>query len=151
MLAVACMDHDASRDRQTHAVIGAAMEVSRVLGPGFFEHVYQDALAHELIARAVPFEREAPLRIFYKGLPCSFYRVDFVCYGEILVELKATPQISPLDEAQMINYLKAARFERGLILNFGRRSLVWKRLVFSEALHQGEVEDGAWSERIAPE
>jgi GxxExxY protein len=125
------------RDPQTHAVIGAALEVSRVLGQGFLEQVYQDALAQEFGNRDVPFEREVAVRISFKGrvLP-SFYRVDFVCFGELLVELKASAQIWTIDQAQMINYLKATRFKRGLILNFGRRSLEWKRLVFSEAMHQ---------------
>jgi GxxExxY protein len=125
-----------SRDHQTHAVIGAAFEVHRVLGPGFLEQVYQDALAREFGERHVPFEREVAIRITFKGqlLP-SFYRVDFVCFREVLVELKASAQIWPIDQAQMINYLKATGFERGLILNFGGRSLEWKRLVFSEAMH----------------
>lgn len=108
------------------------MEVHSVLGPGFLEQVYQDALTLEFSERGVPFEREVAAHIAFKGrvLP-SFYRVDFVCWGTVLVELKAGAAIWPIDMAQMINYLKATRFERGLILNFGRRSLEWKRVVFS--------------------
>ncbi len=108
------------------------MEVHTVLGPGFLEQVYQDALAQEFGDRQVPFEREVAVHVAFKGrvLP-SFYRVDFVCWGAVLVELKAGAEIWPMDMAQMINYLKATRFERGLILNFGRRSLEWKRVVFS--------------------
>ena len=125
------------RDPQTYAVIGAAFEVSRVLGHGFLEQVYQDALALELADRQVPFEREVAVRVQYKQRVLhSFYRVDFVCFGQLLVELKSTPQIARIDQAQMINYLKATGFERGLILNFGNRSLEWKRLVFSEAMHR---------------
>jgi GxxExxY protein len=130
------------RDPQTHAVIGAGFEVNRVLGCGFLEQVYQDALALEFAERNVPFERQVGLRIMFKGrVLASFYRVDFVCFGELLVELKASVQILPIDQAQMINYLKATRFERGLILNFGVRSLEWKRFVFSEALHAARNDD----------
>ncbi len=140
------------RDPQTHAIIGAAFEVHRVLGPGFLEQVYQDAFARELGERKVPFEREVAIRITFKGrlLP-SFYRVDFVCFGQVLAELKASAQIWPIDQAQMINYLKATRFERGLILNFGGRSLEWKRLVFSDAMYRpeesGHDSEGAPCER----
>ena len=124
------------RDPQTHAVIGAAFEVSRVLGHGFLEHVYQEALALELADRRVPFQRELAVRVSFKGRVLrAFYRVDFVCFGELLVELKSLPQIARFDQAQMINYLKATGFEKGLILNFGNRSLEWKRLVFSPAMH----------------
>ncbi len=133
------LSHSPPRDPQTHAIIGAAFEVHTVLGPGFLEPVYQDALAQELRERGVPFDREVTLHVRFKGrvLP-SFYRVDFVCYGEVLVELKANAQIWPFDQAQVINYLKAGRFQRGLILNFGRRSLEWKRLVFSGAVYRPE-------------
>ncbi len=125
-----------SRDPQTHAIIGAALEVHTILGPGFLEQVYQDALAQELDERRVPFEREVAVHISFKGrvLP-SFYRVDFVCWGQVVLELKAGEQVWPTDLAQMINYLKASRFERGLILNFGRRSLEWKRVVFTAAMY----------------
>ena len=84
-----------SRDQQTHAIIGAAMEVHRQLGPGFLEAVYQQALAFELSARTVPFVQEAELPVYYKGelLACS-YRADFVCYDEVIVELKALKAIT---------------------------------------------------------
>jgi GxxExxY protein len=125
------------RDPHTFAVIGAAFDVHRVLGPGFLEQVYQDAIAQEFGERQMPFEREVAIHITFKGrvLP-SFYRVDFVCFGQVLVELKASAQIWPIDQAQMINYLKATGFQRGLILNFGRRSLEWKRMVFSAEMYR---------------
>jgi GxxExxY protein len=120
-----------SRDPQTRAIIGAAMEVHRQLGPGFLEAVYQEALAIELADRGIPFQREQELPIDYKGrrLPCK-YRADFVCYEDIIVELKALQALSGNEEAQLLNYLKATRLERGLLLNFGRPSLEFKRFIF---------------------
>jgi GxxExxY protein len=121
-----------SRDPQTRAIIGAAMEVHRQLGPGFLEAVYQEAFAIELADRGIPFQREAELPIDYKTrrLSCK-YRADFVCYGEIIAELKATQALTGNDEAQMLNYLKATKLVRGLLFNFGRPSLEFKRLIFS--------------------
>jgi GxxExxY protein len=121
-----------SRDRQTHAVIGAAMEVHRQLGPGFLEAVYQEALAIEFSARAIPFAREVELPVYYKGQPltCS-YRADFVCYREVIVELKALKAITGVEEAQLLNYLKATGLERGLLVNFGNSRLEFKWFVFS--------------------
>ncbi len=127
------MDAD-KRDPQTHAIIGAAMEVHRQLGQGFLEAVYQEAMAIELADRAISFVREAELPVFYKGqrLNCS-YRADFVCYGSVIVELKALQALTGVEEAQMLNYLKATRLERGLLFNFGRTRLEFKRFIFSNA------------------
>ncbi len=120
------------RDEQTHAIIGAAMEVHRELGPGFLEAVYQAALAVEFLQRGIPFEDSVKLPVYYKGvlLPCS-YEPDFLCFGSIIVELKALQAIGGIEDAQVLNYLKATRHERGLLLNFGRPSLEFKRLIFS--------------------
>ncbi|HEY3290047.1 MAG TPA: GxxExxY protein [Anaerolineae bacterium] len=120
------------RDLQTHAIIGTAMEVHRQLGPGFLEAVYQEALAVEFAARSIPFSREYELPVYYKGqrLPCS-YRADFVCYESVIVELKALKSITGVEEAQLLNYLKATSLERGLLLNFGCPSLQFKRFIFS--------------------
>jgi len=119
-----------TRDSETYAIIGAAMEVHGHLGHGFLEAVYQDALAAELSLREVAFERELGIPILYKGarLPSS-YRADFVCFGTIIVELKALGGLTGVEESQVINYLKATGINRGLLLNFGTRSLQYKRLV----------------------
>jgi GxxExxY protein len=121
-----------NRDPQTYAVIGAAMEVHKHLGHGFLEAVYQEALAWELAARGIPFQREVNLPVRYKEqlLQCS-YRADFVCFGEVIVELKAIGQLSGIDEAQTINELKATNLHRALLINFGAPSLDYKRLVFN--------------------
>jgi GxxExxY protein len=120
------------RDPETYSIIGAAMEVHRELGPGFLEVPYQEALARELGDRAIPFEREAILPILYKGRPLDcLYRADFICHGSIIVELKAIRSISSVEEAQLLNYLKATGHERGLLLNFGALSLQVKRMVRS--------------------
>jgi len=108
------------KDPQTHTIIGAAMEVHRQLGPGFLEAVYQEALALEFTARSIAFVPEVELPVFYKGqrLACS-YRADFVCYDSVIAELKALQSLTGIEKAQVLNYLKATRLERGLLLNFG--------------------------------
>ena len=121
------------RDPQTYAIIGAAMEVHRTLGPGFLEAVYHEALAMEFALRNIPFQHEAGLQITYKGRPIkTLYRADFVCFGQVIVEVKAINQLGKIEEAQLLHYLKATGFERGILLNFGATSLEFKRLIFSQ-------------------
>ena len=120
------------RDPQTYAIIGAAMEVHRVLGQGFLEAVYHDPTIIELIERQIPHESEVKLIIKYKQktLP-SYYRADLICFGEVLVEIKAIARLTSVEEAQVINYLKATGLSCALLLNFGAPSLQYKRIVFT--------------------
>ncbi|MDD4891885.1 MAG: GxxExxY protein [Phycisphaerae bacterium] len=121
------------RDQRTYAIIGAAMEVHRQLGCGFHEPVYQQALAIEFAQRGIPFQDQVELAVFYKDVRLeATYKPDFICYGCIVVELKALARLSGLEEAQVINYLKVTRHEVGLLLNFGSRSLEYPRFVLSE-------------------
>ena len=117
-------------DPQTYTIIGAAMAVHQELGPGFLEGVYHEALAIEFELREIPYIHEVDLPISYKGRPLQkIYRADFVCFTDIVVELKALSAIGGTEKAQVINYLKATNFDRGLLLNFGAASLQYERSV----------------------
>ena len=120
------------QDPQTYAIIGSAMAVHTELGCGFLEAVYQDALEKELFARQIHFVREQTIPVFYKGQPLSTpYRADFVCYGSIIVELKALKKLTEIEDAQVLHYLKATRLERALLFNFGSSQLEIKRFINS--------------------
>jgi GxxExxY protein len=126
------------KDPRTHAIIGAAMEVHRVLGCGFLEGVYQQALALELAARDVPFGREVEIPVSYKGQELDIrYRAEFVCFDSVILELKA--RLTGTEEAQVLNYLKSTGYEVGLLLNFGAASLEYRRFIFLNNAKPGSV------------
>lgn len=100
------------------------------LGPGFLEVAYSRALERELREGSVPFEREVAVPIIYRGEPLGVpFRVDFVCFGDVMVELKALPTQGPTERRQLIHYLRASGFSRGLLLNFGAPILQIERAV----------------------
>jgi GxxExxY protein len=105
-------------DRLARAVIGAAIEVHRHLGPGFLEGVYEEALVVELALRDIPFERQKPVPVSYKGHSVGEGRIDLLVATELLVELKAVEVLAPIHKAQVISYLKATGLHLGLLINF---------------------------------
>ena len=108
------------------------MEVHKELGCGFLEAVYQEALAIEFKIQGLPYEQQKPIEIMYKGKPIEKkYQPDFICFGEIIVEIKALSRFTGNEEAQVINYLKATKLTIGLLINFGTKSLEYKRLIYS--------------------
>jgi GxxExxY protein len=115
----------------TEKIIGASFEVHKFLGNGFQEVIYQRALAWELKQAGLTFNREIEQDIFYKELPepIGTRRADFVVEGKVLVEIKAVIELEDVHLAQILNYLKAYRLEVGLLINFGSKSLTFKRLV----------------------
>ena len=117
-------------DPRTYQIIGAAMEVHRTLHRGYLERIYCDALAIEFELRGIPFTRDATCQLVYKNRPLTgHHRLDFVCFDEVVVEIKAQSSIGPAEEAQVLNYLALTQKRIGLLLNFGERSLVQKRFI----------------------
>lgn len=114
----------------TKQILAACMEVHNHLGCGLLEAVYAEALEQELRERAIPFTREKEFPVVYKGLRLSkMYKVDFVCFDKIILELKATDKIPPVYASQVLNYLKLSNLKLGFVINFGERSLCWERIV----------------------
>lgn len=130
------------RDPRTYAIIGCAMAVHRKLGHGHLEKTYQQALAVEFQNQGIPFQQEVQFDIIYDGvlLPAK-YRGDFVCFGEILVELKAQLGVGLPETHQMVNYLRITGLATGLLLNFGLPSLQQRRYVFT---HTREPQSAKW-------
>jgi len=119
-------------DERTFKIIGAAMEVHKELGCGFLEGVYQEALGKEFDYQRIPFKSQPVIEIKYKGKPLEKkYQPDYICYDEVITEIKAMSALTSNEEAQIINYLKATRFKVGLLLNFGSKSLEHKRFVYN--------------------
>jgi GxxExxY protein len=108
-----------SVNRITEEVIGAAIAVHRALGPGLLESAYQECLCQELALRGVPFERQVPLPLEYKGIRCECgYRLDILVNGTVVVEVKSIEAIAPIHEAQLLTYLRLGGWNIGLLMNF---------------------------------
>jgi GxxExxY protein len=122
----------------TGEIIGCAMEVHRTLGPGFQEYVYQRALEIELDKKKIQNKREFDIKIFYKGEYIALRRVDFLVNDLITVEIKARTEIDDTHLAQAINYLEASSYPIGLLINFGSKSLQFKRL-FNKKFPQNQI------------
>ncbi|MEA1938371.1 MAG: GxxExxY protein [Pseudomonadota bacterium] len=123
--------NEIARKEDVYAIIGAAIEVHTVLGGGFLEAVYQEALEFELGKRGIPFQSQVNIRIKYKETYLGkAYIADLVCIDDIIVEIKSQPNLTSRDEAQVLNYLNATGFQVGLLINFGSCGrLEWKRFV----------------------
>jgi len=125
---------DSIRDPQTYAIIGAAMEVHSVLGPGFVESVYRDALRVELLSRGIQCACEVEFPVYYKGSRLDGrFRADFVCNDSIIVEVKAVSTWGKAEEQQLVNYLKVSKCPLGLLVNCGSDLLQFKRFILSKA------------------
>jgi GxxExxY protein len=127
--------HDEHPDKLLHrdsteAIIGAAFEVHQELGYGFLERVYQRALQVELIRRGVAAEIERRIQVQYKRVVVGDYDADLIVADSVVVEIKVNPQYDKRDEPQLLNELKATGFKVGLLVNFGRNKVEYKRLVF---------------------
>ncbi len=118
---------------EVYAIIGAAMDVYNHLGSGFLEAVYQEAMEVELDSRNIPNNPEEDVYILYKGKRLKkFYTPDLMCYGKIIVEIKAIDTLTSREEAQLLNYLKATSMSLGILINFGaKKDLEWKRMVLT--------------------
>jgi GxxExxY protein len=107
-------------EKESYAVRGCVFEVYREMGCGFLEAVYQACMERELAKQGIPFEAQKELSLLYKGEPLKqTYKPDLVCYGDIIVELKAVKTVAPEHQAQLLNYLKATGIHVGLLVNFG--------------------------------
>lgn len=112
----------------THKIIGCAMQVHRVLGNGFQEVIYQRSLAIEMGYAGLEFEREKEMKILYRNIEVGTRRVDFFVEEKVMVELKAVEKIEDVHKAQAINYCEAYNIADGLLINFGGKSLEFKRV-----------------------
>jgi GxxExxY protein len=111
-------------DPITEKIIGAAIEVHRILGPGLLESVYEQALCYEFELRGIRYQRQAPVEMFYKQRPIKDHRVDLLVEEQIVVDLKSVSRLPDVARAQVLSYLKATGLKRGLLINFGEKRLV---------------------------
>ncbi len=117
-------------EEETYKVIGACMTVHKGLGVGFLESVYHEALEKEFKIQKVKFDSKKKLQVYYNEAPLQKYFIaDFICFENIVVEIKATSFLHKDTEAQTINYLKSTNYPLGLLINFGQSSLTWKRFI----------------------
>ena len=130
------LEPSSATDSLAKAVIGAAIEVHRAVGPGYQESVYEEALTIELGLQGIPFERQKPFALTYKGRPIGSGKLDFLIAGELVVELKAIEAFAPIHTAQVISYLHATGCSLGLLINFNVRLLKdgVKRIVLNTPL-----------------
>lgn len=124
---------DEELDRVANEVIGAAIEVHRTLGPGFLESVYEEALCVELTLRQIPFQRQVPVAVLYKGAAIGQTRLDLLVHGKLIVEIKTVEALAPIHKAQSISYLKATGHRLALLINFNSTFLKdgIKRIILS--------------------
>lgn len=122
---------------EVYGIVGAAIDVYNELGPGFLEPVYQEALEWELTQRKIPYEAQKELSISYKRHALrKTYIADLIVQGKIIVEIKAVGQLTPIEEAQLLNYLKVTGLEVGVLINFhAPHRLEWKRMVRTHSRH----------------
>jgi GxxExxY protein len=120
----------AERDPRTYAVIGAGMDVFNEMGSGFHEPIYHECLEVEFQRRNVPAVHEPPIQVHYKDvLLKKEYNPDFICFGDVVVEVKVLDRLTSKEEAQLLSYLKATKLHVGLLINFGGDEFQWKRMV----------------------
>jgi len=113
----------------SYTIIEACMEVHKILGPGFTEKIYEEAVIREISSRYIAFERQKPIEVFYKGDKIGEYRLDIVVDNKIILELKAVAELNSTFEAQLFSYLKATNLKLGILINFGKKKLEQKRIV----------------------
>ena len=133
-------EHGLLYKNESFRIMGATLEVHKVLGCGFIEAVYQEALEEEFKKRGIPYEREKELTIDYKGkLLSKTFRADFICYNKIILELKAVSDFTDEHYAQIYSYLKAGRMDLGILINFGKANLDYVRIPASRKWAQNTV------------
>jgi GxxExxY protein len=121
---------------ESYKIIGSCLTVFNKLGSGFLESVYQEALEIQFKQDNVPFEKEKRLHIKFDDIQLNkFFKADYICFGSIIVELKTTPFIHKNDTAQVLNYLRATDMRLGILVNFGEKSLTYKRILNAKTSH----------------
>ncbi len=126
------MEKDLLYKVEVYEIIGAAIDVHKELGSGFLESVYEEAMIVESITRQIPYKTQVKIPIYYKGQKLTKeFIADYIGYDKIIVEFKCIPKLTKLEEAQIINYLKATKIRVGLLINFGSYGrLEWRRFIF---------------------